>query len=42
VLEPKETRSLHGEAKKVTVTSFSYAQAHLVQQQIAEMEKAEK
>jgi hypothetical protein len=33
---------LHGQAEEVISFLSSYAQAHIVQQQIAEMEKAEK
>jgi hypothetical protein len=42
VPKPEENGSAHGKTKKVNLALCSYAQAHLVQQQIAELEKAEK
>lgn len=35
VFEPEEAGGVYGEAEKVPFLGFSYAQAHLVQQQIA-------
>jgi hypothetical protein len=42
VPKPEKNGSAYGQTKKVTLILCSYAQAHLVQQQIAELEKAEK
>jgi hypothetical protein len=42
VSKPEENGSKYGKTKKVNLALCSYAQAHLVQQQIAELEKAEK
>lgn len=40
--ESEENGGSYGQAKEVDLLLSSYAQAHLVQQQIAELEKAEK